>query len=642
MARSLWPGLFWAIYYRSKITVLVAKRTTLWWLRLIGLLLVYLFFAGQNAILREQISKGVVDISKAMQPGSAESSFQSYSLGLIIISFYQLSWGYELFFHERKYRMKSLLTHMGVGHLEYHLGTIVPSLILGFTLNLLFGLTGTDINVFGLFIACLSSSLGLHIMAMFCSTKWFAGILVALYVALAGSLFSYVKLGRHSVRLFSLLPITGIFSLAATSATTTSHVYDTLYVIGYGAISCIIQLGFIMLKEKYFPNEYGEKHGSKTDTETIQVSDNASGDKLLSGYVSRSELFRVNGVSKNFGSTEVLTDINLDIPKGGNYCFLGNDKSGKSVLLHLLVGDMNPSKGQVYTAKDTVISFCPQEEVFWQRLTVREHLEYVKNITALSNTESLNPKSEEQNLFSDVVRLLGLQPVLESRAERLKNGLTKKMNIGMAILARPDAIILDSPSAAIDPLLRQSSMANIISLCTQHNITLIFSTANSQEAENYAEEITCLKDGKVCLQGPLTKIRELDRRVTVTVLRVPAQGLQLMQNILPQLEGSEWKYLDDNSAEIVVNNDPDTDSLLDFVRILENELNLKVTMKRHGLEEVITATTTMQVKDTRNFFDEESYKVWHRIFKQGDREPGFANQFVAANRLGRYGVNNQV
>jgi len=138
---------------------------------------------------------------------------------------------------------------------------------------------------------------------------------------------------------------------------------------------------------------------------------------------------------------QVLRDADIALARGEVVGLVGENGSGKSTLMKILVGALAPDAGQV--ARHGRLGYCPQEPLVYGRLTCDEHFELFGHAYGL-------PADQERASRRDIYAALGFERYAGTRADQLSGGTLAKLNLGLALLADPDLLLLDEPYAGFD------------------------------------------------------------------------------------------------------------------------------------------------------------------------------------------------
>jgi ABC-2 type transport system ATP-binding protein len=205
----------------------------------------------------------------------------------------------------------------------------------------------------------------------------------------------------------------------------------------------------------------------------------------------------VDNVSKNFGNKTALDHINLEFTTGV-YGILGANGSGKTTLMRILASVIKPSSGQVFfNGQEAVImdhqyreliGYLPQHVGFYKNFTAEKFLKYVATLKGLS-------KEEAQEKVDEVLALVGLLDHRKGKVGKFSGGMKRRVGIAQALLNDPRILIVDEPTAGLDPKER-IRFRNLISKISINRIVLL-STHIVSDIEFIAKEILVLKDGQL-------------------------------------------------------------------------------------------------------------------------------------------------
>jgi ABC-2 type transport system ATP-binding protein len=208
-------------------------------------------------------------------------------------------------------------------------------------------------------------------------------------------------------------------------------------------------------------------------------------------------LLEARDLTKRYGKREALRRVSLTAGRGELVAIIGPNGAGKTTLLEILAGIQRPDEGTISHAPDQ-IGWVPQQASLYSKLTVRE------NLTLFARLERC-PDPD------DVVRQMLDQTRLHDRADDqvgiLSGGNRQRVNIAIGLLAEPEVLLLDEPSAALDPRQREYLWEFIAELA-KRGTTVVYATHYIDEADRYADQVIVLADGERLFAG---SPRELER-----------------------------------------------------------------------------------------------------------------------------------
>jgi ABC-2 type transport system ATP-binding protein len=202
---------------------------------------------------------------------------------------------------------------------------------------------------------------------------------------------------------------------------------------------------------------------------------------------------------KRFGEREALRRVSLSAERGELVAVIGPNGAGKTTLLTILAGIQKPDEGSVSRAPRE-IGWVPQQPALYSKLTVRENLELFARLEGVADPETT---------VAGMLDFAALEDRADDQVGELSGGNRQRVNVAIGLLAEPDVLLLDEPSAALDPRQRDR-LWEFILLLADRGTTVLYSTHNVQEAERHAQQVFVLADGERLFAG---SPRELERVV---------------------------------------------------------------------------------------------------------------------------------
>jgi len=239
-------------------------------------------------------------------------------------------------------------------------------------------------------------------------------------------------------------------------------------------------------------------------------------------------LFR--SLTKSFDGRVVVRDLSMQVKRGSIYGFLGPNGSGKTTTIRMLCGLLTPDSGEgtclgydIRTQADEIknhVGYMTQRFSLYQDLSVRENLEFVARIYGLDA-----PVKSARNM----IERLGLQGREEQLAAQLSGGWKQRLALGACTLPSPQLLLLDEPTAGVDPKARREFWNEIHALAND-GLTVLVSTHYMDEAER-CHEIAYIAYGELLTHGTVEDVVE---QSNLTTYNVSGDDLQ---NLLQQLDG---------------------------------------------------------------------------------------------------------
>ena len=199
----------------------------------------------------------------------------------------------------------------------------------------------------------------------------------------------------------------------------------------------------------------------------------------------------LSGVTKRYGPTTALSDVTVAFEPGTFHGLIGPNGSGKTTLFALLAGLARPTSGTVDRGGARV-GFSFQEPRFYPSLTVRENLEIFRAFA-----DDPPPRSWIDTLLEE----LRLAPAERRRADELSGGFRKKLDLGLALVKRPQFLLLDEPLADVDDHSRRRIRAFLDAYRREGDRTVVVSTHNVAAFADLFDRVTILVDGEIRADG---------------------------------------------------------------------------------------------------------------------------------------------
>ncbi|WP_426528841.1 ABC transporter ATP-binding protein [Bradyrhizobium sp. McL0615] len=224
----------------------------------------------------------------------------------------------------------------------------------------------------------------------------------------------------------------------------------------------------------------------------------------------------VNGLTKKFGQRTVVRDLSMQVKRGAIYGFLGPNGSGKTTTIRMLCGLLTPDGGtgtclgyDIRTEADKIkrrVGYMTQRFSLYQDLSVRENLEFVARLYEVA---------DPQRAAREMISRLGLTGREEQLAGELSGGWKQRLALGACTLPGPDLLLLDEPTAGVDPKARRDFWNEIHALAAE-GLTVLVSTHYMDEAER-CHEIAYIAYGTLLTHGTVDEVVSHSGLTTFTV-----------------------------------------------------------------------------------------------------------------------------
>ncbi len=230
-----------------------------------------------------------------------------------------------------------------------------------------------------------------------------------------------------------------------------------------------------------------------------------------------SVLIKFSGLYKAFGEKEVLRGVDLDVRRGETQVIMGSSGSGKSVLLSMLVGLLEPDRGSVWVDGEDVTRFRTVDE--WRRVWLRtgflfqgaalfDSMTVGENI-AFPLRQHRRGMSEEEiaRRVAEVLSWIELEGIEEKMPSELSGGMQKRVGLARSIVLDPEIVVYDEPTTGLDPLTSDTISELIRRLQRERHVTSIVVTHDVRCAFLVADRVAMLDEGRILVEGPLEEVK---------------------------------------------------------------------------------------------------------------------------------------
>jgi ABC-2 type transport system ATP-binding protein len=211
-------------------------------------------------------------------------------------------------------------------------------------------------------------------------------------------------------------------------------------------------------------------------------------------------LLRAEGLTRRFGRRVALAPLDFELGRGEAVALVGPNGAGKSTLLSLLAGALEPSAGRIERDPSIRVGWVPQRPAHYGRLTPRENLELFGRLERVARLEAAAARLLERFALPDDGR----------PSDELSVGNRQRLDLALALLDDPEVLLLDEPTASLDPGQR-ARLWNEAEALRDAGGAVAFATQNLEEVERLARRVVALRNGEVVFSGAADEWARLDR-----------------------------------------------------------------------------------------------------------------------------------
>jgi ABC-2 type transport system ATP-binding protein len=233
--------------------------------------------------------------------------------------------------------------------------------------------------------------------------------------------------------------------------------------------------------------------GDSRQTGTLRA-DGASHDQVLA--------IETRSLTKRYGDVDAVVDLDLEIPSGVVYGFLGPNGSGKTTTMRMLTTLTRPTSGDAFVAGDPItdrdaviehVGYLPESPPVFDELTGRENLRYVASLHDI-------PRRDADERIDGYLERFGLADAADRRVEGYSTGMRQKLGLVQAIIHDPDVIFLDEPTSGLDPRAART-VKDLVAELADRDVSIFLSTHILSVVDELADRVGVLHDGGLVAEG---------------------------------------------------------------------------------------------------------------------------------------------
>jgi ABC-2 type transport system ATP-binding protein len=219
-------------------------------------------------------------------------------------------------------------------------------------------------------------------------------------------------------------------------------------------------------------------------------------------------------VTKTFGAHTAVDNLDLTVPKGSVYGFIGPNGSGKTTTLRMIMRILHPDKGEIevlgerdQNAATDCVGYLPEERGLYKQMKVRDVLAYYAELKGMRKCQAA---------IDFWLKQMDLSGWADKQVQTLSKGMAQKVQFIAAVVARPVLVLLDEPFSGLDPVNMEVLRDAILSL-RREGTTVIFSTHDMAVAEKMCDAVFMIYRGQKVLDGTLQSVLESHGADTIRV-----------------------------------------------------------------------------------------------------------------------------
>jgi len=221
-------------------------------------------------------------------------------------------------------------------------------------------------------------------------------------------------------------------------------------------------------------------------------------------------IIRTHALTREFRSTRAVDALNLEVPPGIVFGFLGPNGSGKTTTIRMLLGLLEPTAGRAdvlgfdtVRQADEVRLRCGallEHPGIYERMSAEDNLQLYARIWKMRD-------SERRSRIKELLEAFNLWDRRKDPAGSWRHGMKKRLAVARAMLHRPALLFLDEPSAGLDPVVAAGLREELVSVVRREGVTVFLTTHNLSEAEKLCSRVAVIRQGRLLAEGPPDELR---------------------------------------------------------------------------------------------------------------------------------------
>ncbi len=311
------------------------------------------------------------------------------------------------------------------------------------------------------------------------------------------------------------------------------------------------------------------------------------------------DAIKVRDLHKDFGEVYAVQGVSLDVQAGEIYSLLGPNGAGKSTIISMLSCLLAPTQGEAWVMGHSIlgdamsvkaaIGVVPQDIALYEDLSARENLNFWGKMYDMRGA-ALRQRVDE------VLEVVGLADRQKGRVEKFSGGMKRRLNIGVALLHKPQVVIMDEPTVGIDPQSRRNILDSVQELNRQ-GMTVLYTTHYMEEAQELSDHIAIMDQGKLIAHGTRDELVKIVGELDRIDLSVNAQPERMLESWRAAEGVRQVSVEDDGALTLLVD---DSNLILPRLFELASQAQVRITaleIQEPNLETVFLHLTGRALRD---------------------------------------------
>ncbi|HBV69125.1 MAG TPA: export ABC transporter ATP-binding protein [Clostridiales bacterium] len=309
-------------------------------------------------------------------------------------------------------------------------------------------------------------------------------------------------------------------------------------------------------------------------------------------------MLRVENLYKSFNNVKAVEGVSFEVSRGQVFGLLGPNGAGKSTTISVISTLLEPDSGDVFLEGMSILSnpgnirknlgVVPQDIALYPTLSGYENLSFWGSVYGLRGAEL-------KKRIAEVSDVIGLNGRLKDRVDKYSGGMKRRINIGAALLHKPEILIMDEPTVGIDPQSRNHILDTVLELNRQ-GMTIIYTSHYMEEVEYLCNEICIMDEGKIIASGNKQELIDLVKEKTQINIKLNTMNNSVL-SALKEINGVYEARLNEDMIVLFVSGSTALTAEI-IAKITENGWLIEsIDVKKPNLEAVFLHLTGKALRD---------------------------------------------
>jgi ABC-2 type transport system ATP-binding protein len=245
------------------------------------------------------------------------------------------------------------------------------------------------------------------------------------------------------------------------------------------------------------------------------------------------------GLTKRFGRSFAVKNLNLKIPRGAAFGLLGPNGAGKSTTIRMLMGMLSPTLGHARvlgidvrdesTLVKQKVGYVPESQQIYRWMRVNEVIGFCRSCY----------QSWNNVICQEMLDRFALDP--DKKVKHLSKGMLGKLSLLLAVSHEPELLLLDEPLSGLDPIAREEFLEGVLQVICQRGQTVLISSHMLDDVRRLADSVAILNEGELLVQGNVDELLTTTKRISVTLRDGSRPEKTPLGTIWQRIQGREWQ-----------------------------------------------------------------------------------------------------